>query len=273
VVVTVPGGRRLLDGVDLDVSPGEVVSLVGPNGAGKSTLLAVLAGDRTPESGSVECPAGALAGQRPGSLARFRSVMLAEHTISFPFEVADVVRMSRAPWRGRPESADDDRAVDTGMEIAQIHHLARRRFPSLSGGEKARTSFARSLAQQTPLLLLDEPTAALDIRHQERVLRAARAHADAGGAVVVVLHDLALASAYADRLVLISEGRVAAQGVPADVLTAPLLSAVYDHPVAVIPNPAGAGLLVIPVRDAAPTGPRPHTVAPARASLVEGPTR
>ena len=248
IQVTIPGGRHLLDGIDLEVRAGEIVALVGPNGAGKSTLLAVLAGDRTPDAGTVAGPAGTRLSHDPQELARFRAVMLQEHILSFPFEVADVVRMGRAPWRGRPEEASDDAAVALGMEVAQIGHLGERRFPTLSGGEKARTSFARILAQATPVLLLDEPTAALDICHQERVLGAARDHANAGGAVVVVLHDLALASAYADRMVLLADGRIAAQGRPEDVLTADRVSRVYDHPVAVIPDPAGTGLLVLPIR-------------------------
>lgn len=246
--VTIPSGRRLLDGVDLEVRAGEIVALVGPNGAGKSTLLAVLAGDRTPDAGTLAGPTGTRLSHAPQELARFRAVMLQEHTLSFPFEVAEVVRMGRAPWRGRPEEDADDAAVAFGMDVAQVGHLGERRFPTLSGGEKARTSFARVLAQTTTLLLLDEPTAALDICHQERLLGAARDHADAGGAVVVVLHDLALASAYADRLVLLADGRIAAQGRPEDVLTADLVSRVYDHPVTVVPDPTGAGLLVLPAR-------------------------
>ncbi len=246
--VTIPSGRHLLDGIDLDVRAGEMVSLVGPNGAGKSTLLSVLAGDQKPDAGTLAGPHGTRLSPDPQELARFRAVMMQEHTLSFPFEVADVVRMGRAPWRGRPEEAADDTAVAFGMDVAQIGHLGERRFPTLSGGEKARTSFARILAQATPVLLLDEPTAALDICHAERVLGAARDQADAGGAVVVVLHDLALASAYADRLVLLADGRIAAQGPPDEVLTAARVSRVYDHPVTVVPDPTGPGLLVLPIR-------------------------
>ena len=251
--VDVSGGRAILADVDLEVRAGEIIALVGPNGAGKSTLLSVLAGDRRPDRGSADGPAGPLARQRPLELARTRAVMLQEHQLSFPFEVEDVVAMGRAPWRGRPEEADDEQAIARGIDLAQVSHLRTRRFPTLSGGEKARTTFARVSAQVTPMLLLDEPTAALDIRHQERVLTSAREHAHAGGAVIVVLHDLALASAYADRVVLLSDGRVVAIGPPEDVLTSQRVSAVYDHPVEVIANPAGPGVLILPVRTAATT--------------------
>ena len=253
--VDAPGGRAILDGVDLEVCAGETIAVVGPNGAGKSTLLALLAGDRAPDRGTVTGPDGPLARQHTGDLARFRAVMLQEHVLSFPFEVEDVVRMGRAPWRGRPEEELDDLVVAAAVDTAQVRHLATRRFPTLSGGEKARASFARALAQTPTLLLLDEPTAALDIRHQERVLAMARRHAADGGAVVVVLHDLALAAAYADRLVLLDEGTVAAQGDPAHVLTAERLSRVYDHPVEVVPHPTGAGLIVLPVRLTAAVAP------------------
>lgn len=255
VGVDAPGGRAILDGVDLEVRAGEIIALVGPNGAGKSTLLAVLSGDRSPDRGSALGPDGPVASHRPKELARSRAVMLQEHHLSFPFEVEDVVRMGRAPWRGRPEEADDDRAVAHGIELAQVGHLTTRRYPTLSGGEKARATFARVMAQSTQMLLLDEPTAALDIRHQERVLAAARDHTRSGGAAVVVLHDLALASAYADRLVLLCDGAVAAMGSADEVLTSERVSAVYDHPVQVIPNPAGPGVLVLPVRDPATTAP------------------
>lgn len=251
VRVDVPGGRAILHGVNLEVRAGEVIALVGPNGAGKSTLLAVLSGDRAPDRGRADGPDGPLTSHRPRELARTRAVMLQEHHLSFPFEVEDVVRMGRAPWRGRPEEADDDRAVTRGIDVAQVAHLTTRRYPTLSGGEKARTTFARVVAQSTQLLLLDEPTAALDIRHQERVLTAARDHARAGGAVVVVLHDLALASAYADRMLLLADGAVVAIGAPEEVLTSERVGAVYDHPVHVIANPSGPGVLVLPVREPA----------------------
>ncbi|MGW2091402.1 heme ABC transporter ATP-binding protein [Promicromonospora sukumoe] len=254
------GDAVLLDGVDLDVRPGEVLVVVGPNGAGKSTLVSVLAGDRTPDGGEAAWTGTPLGAVRTAELARLRAVLLQENQVSFPFRVIDVVRMGRAPWQssGKQASstpADDDDVVARALAAADVVGLAERRFPTLSGGEKARTSFARLLAQDTTLLLLDEPTAALDVRHTEHVLRHARRHASEGGAVVVVLHDLALAAAWADRVLVLDGGRVAAVGAPAEVLTADLLSRVYEHPVDVVRHPVTGGLLVLP-RYAASETPR-----------------
>jgi len=196
----------LLDGVDLDVRTGEVLVVVGPNGAGKSTLLGVLAGDVVPSSGHVAWRGRPLASIGVAELARHRAVLLQESRLSFPFRVVDVVRMGRAPWRGTPREEHDDEVVARAHVTADVLHLAARRYPSLSGGEKARASFARVLAQEPRLLLLDEPTAALDVRHQEHVLAQARDRARAGDAVVVVLHDLSLAAAWADRVVVLDGG-------------------------------------------------------------------
>jgi len=224
-------GVTVLDGVSLEVIPGEVLCLVGPNGAGKSTLLAVLSGERRPTRGTVSIGGRELGGIRHTELARLRSVLTQENTVSFPFRVAEVVAMGRAPWARSPEGRDDVVAVTEAMDAADIRHLAERRYTSLSGGEKARVSLARVLAQRAGTIFLDEPTAALDLRHQEEVMRRARALADAGRAVVVVLHDLSLASAYADRLALIAAGRLEALGAPAEVLTEERVERVYGLPV------------------------------------------
>jgi iron complex transport system ATP-binding protein len=238
--------QELLTGVDLDLLSGELLAVVGPNGAGKSTLLGLLAGDLRPTTGSVRY-AGRDAHTTPAAeLARRRAVLLQENRLSFPFSVLDVVRMGRAPWRGRPEETEDDRAVADALDAADVRHLTARRFPTLSGGEKARTSYARSRAQGTAVLLLDEPTAALDIRHQELVLGHARHRARAGDAVLAVVHDLSLAAAYADRVLLLGGGRVHAVGAPDAVLRADALSALYQYPVRVIRH--GAELIVLPER-------------------------
>lgn len=254
----------LLTGVDLDLRHGELLAVVGPNGAGKSTLLGLLAGDLRPSTGSVRY-AGRDAHASPAAdLARRRAVLLQEHRLSFPFTVLDVVRMGRAPWRGRPEESEDDRAVAEALAAADVGPLVHRRFPTLSGGEKARTSFARSRAQGTGVLLLDEPTAALDIRHQEQVLGHARDRARSGDAVLAVLHDLSLAAAHADRVLLLGAGRTHGLGAPADVLRADTLSDLYQYPVDVFRHHRTGELVVLPDRTAA-HDPAVPTVLPTEA--------
>ena len=240
------GDAQILTDVDLDVAPGEVVALVGPNGAGKSTLLGVLAGDIEPATGVVGIGGEPVAGQSAAALARRRAVLLQRHALAFGFRVQEVVEMGRAVWRRTPREDDDELRVADAMAVADVTHLAERAVPTLSGGEQQRVAFARLLAQETEVHLLDEPTAALDIRHQEAVLAQARASADRGVAVVVVLHDLSLAAAWSDRVCVLSGGRVRALGTPSEVLTSALLTEVYEHPVEVLDH--ASGLLVVPVR-------------------------
>ncbi|MBF6048291.1 heme ABC transporter ATP-binding protein [Streptomyces sp. NRRL B-1677] len=242
------GGRTVLDGVGLGVAAGEVLALVGPNGAGKSTLLAALAHDLPAASGEVLIDGGPAASWSAAELALRRAVLPQSAELSFPFPVEEVVRMGRAPWAGTAAEGEDDEAVREAMAAAEVTGFASRPFAALSGGERARVALARVLAQRTPLLLLDEPTAALDLRHQELVLRICRERAADGAAVVVVLHDLGLAAAYADRVAVLHGGRVAAEGPPARVLEAELLTRVYLQPVEVIDHPRTGEPLVIPWR-------------------------
>lgn len=164
--------REILHGIALDFVPGTVTALVGPNGAGKSTLLAVAAGDLRPDAGEVLLQGRPLAGYTAGALARERAVMPQEHGVRFAFSVEEVVAMGRLPHP--PDPVVDDAQVEQAIDAAELQALRLREVQQLSGGESARTTFARVLAQQTPLLLLDEPTAALDLRHQERTLRSVR---------------------------------------------------------------------------------------------------
>lgn len=259
VTVTVDG-TTILGGVDLTVLPGEVVVLVGPNGAGKSTLLGALTGDLEPTSGSVELDGAPVASYRARDLARRRAVLLQQQRLAFGFRAREVVEMGRAPWHRAPEADDDLRMIAEAEARADVSHLAERLFPTLSGGEQARVSFARVLAQGTRLLLLDEPTAALDLQHQEALLRVAVQEAREGSAVVVVLHDLSLAAAYGDRVCVLAHGAVRATGTPREVLTPALLSEVYQHPVDVVEH--GGHLLVVPVRGRASAPPAPAPSSP-----------
>ncbi|MEU6476905.1 heme ABC transporter ATP-binding protein [Streptomyces sp. NPDC047017] len=240
------GTREVLKGIDLTVRAGEVLALVGPNGAGKSTLLAALAADLPAARGAVHIHGRPAPQWSAPELALRRAVLPQSAQLSFPFPVEEVVRMGRAPHAASP--AEDDLIVAAAMAATEVTAFAARPFTALSGGERARVALARVLAQRAPLLLLDEPTAALDLKHQELVLRLCAQRARAGDAVVVVLHDLGLAAAYAHRVAVLRAGRIAADGPPADVFTGTLLSAVYDHPVEVLPHPRTGTLLVTPGR-------------------------
>ncbi|RAY17172.1 heme ABC transporter ATP-binding protein [Actinomadura craniellae] len=242
------GEKAVLSSVDLEVRHGEMLALVGPNGAGKSTLLAALAGDTALTGGRVTLQGHPLGSWTTREAAMRRAMLPQQHVLAFPFTVVDVVRMGRTPWTGTVHQEDDDPAVRQAMRDATVTSFADRPFTSLSGGEQARTALARVLAQRATTLLLDEPTAALDIRHQELVFSALAAEAGRGTAVVAVVHDLGLAAAYADRVGVLSQGRLVACGPPRDVLTAPLLSDVYRYRVEVLPHPRTDHPLVLPER-------------------------
>lgn len=228
------GGRAVVQDVDLEVPTGQLLALVGPNGAGKSTLLAALSGERQPTSGRVLVGDRSMHEYASLELARVRSMLTQDNAVSFPFLVSEVVEMGRSPWARTPERESDAVAIDTATSRTDVAHLLERRFTELSGGERARVSLARVLAQDTPIVLLDEPTAALDLRHQEDVLRIARELAAEGRTVVVVLHDLSLAGAYADRVALMQDGRIRALGTPVEVLTEQLVEEVYAVDVEVL---------------------------------------
>ncbi|MFE2040480.1 heme ABC transporter ATP-binding protein [Streptomyces sp. NPDC059477] len=242
------GDREVLQAVDVTVRAGEVLALVGPNGAGKSTLLGALAADVPAASGVVRIHGRPAPEWSAPELALRRAVLPQSASLAYPFTVEEVVRMGRAPWAAVDQD-DDDPAVARAMAATEVTAFAARPFSALSGGERARVALARVLAQRTPLLLLDEPTAALDLKHQELVLRLCRERARAGDAVVVVLHDLGLAAAYAHRVAVLRAGRVAADGPPAEIFSERLLSEVYDQPVEVLPHPRTGAVLVTPRRE------------------------
>jgi len=241
-------GAMLVDDIDMDVRYGEVLALVGPNGAGKSTLLALLAGDLAPTAGVVRLDGRALDEWTPRELARARAVLLQANQVAFSFTAQQVIAMGRAPWIGTERSDDDPRAITAAIAATDVQRLTSRAFPTLSGGEKARVSLARVLAQDARIVLLDEPTAALDLRHQEDVLRIARDLAAEGRAVIVVLHDLSLAAAYADGVAILAHGRLVAHGGPDDVLTAGRIEQVYETPVRVFRDEDTGRPIIIPRR-------------------------
>lgn len=231
------GARRVLDGVSLAVRPGEVVALLGANGAGKSTLLKAIAGDLTTR-GTVKLADRELRTWPAIELARTRAVLPQHSSITFGFRVREVIEMGLAPWGLAPTAREAITAECA--ERAHITHLLDRNILRLSGGERQRTQWARVLAQLRPggkALLLDEPTSALDVAHAHELLRHARLLAADDLAVLVVLHDVNLAARYADRVVLMVDGRVYADGPPRDVLTSDALINVYGLLAHVIDDP------------------------------------
>ncbi|MEU6497767.1 heme ABC transporter ATP-binding protein [Streptomyces sp. NPDC046984] len=241
-------GTWLLKDVDLDLAAGSFLAVVGPNGAGKSTLLSLLAGDQPPTTGTVNLGGVHVATAHPTDLARRRAVLPQRAVLSFPFTVAEVIAMGRAPWAGTDAEGDDEDAIGWSLSAAGMTGFTHRRYPTLSGGEQARASFARILAQSTPVLLLDEPTAALDLRHQEQLMQTARERANSGQAVLAVLHDLQLAAAYADEIAVLHAGRLVERGTPTAVLTEPLLEEVYQLPIEVLHHPVTGAVMVGPRR-------------------------
>ncbi|MCZ7598610.1 MAG: ATP-binding cassette domain-containing protein [Gammaproteobacteria bacterium] len=211
----------------LSLEPGELVAVVGPNGAGKSTLLKALAGQIVPDAGEARLDGAALARLPRRALARRRAVLARDARVSFGFAVHDVVMFGRSPFFDGVESDADRRIVRGVIERMGLTSLAARPCNRLSGGEQQRVHIARAVAQasraggecaESRFMLLDEPTSSLDIRHQHAVLAFLREQLDTGVGLLLVIHDLNLAALYADRVVIIDDGRIAADGAPATVL-------------------------------------------------------
>jgi iron complex transport system ATP-binding protein len=225
------GEKALLDQVSLAVAPGETIALVGPNGSGKSTLLRVLAGEISPSAGAVTLKGRALQSYRPRVLALHRAVLSQNVSVAFPFTVADVVRMGAGDGRG----AKADALVAAALAEVDLTAFADRIITTLSGGEQQRAHFARVLVQLAcgeeahgpGLLLLDEPTASLDLRHQIDLVEATRRCTARGITVVAILHDLNLATLFAKRIVVLAGGRVAADGPPREIITDAMLQEVF----------------------------------------------
>ena len=242
------GARVAVDGVSFSAREGEFVGLLGPNGAGKSTLIRLVAGLLAPSSGSVR-----LAGFDPHAtprrlVARMCALVPQEPRLDWPFTVRDVVMMGRSAHQGllAIPGRDDLGAVEGALVACDLVHLAGRRVDALSGGERRRVFFARALAQEPRVLLLDEPTAFLDLAHQVAAMEMARLAARGGLCVVAVLHDLNLAAAACDRLVALRDGKVVAEGRPAEVLTEARVREVWGVPVWRGENGATGATVVLP---------------------------
>jgi len=222
--------REVLRGVNLALARGEVVALLGTNGSGKTTLLRTFSGALTPDRGSVTFDGRPVGEWRRQALAQRVAVLPQQLELPLGFRVAELVAMGRAPHARRlfASSAEDDRAIARALLDADAVDLADRPAEELSGGERQRLLMAMALAQEPDLLLLDEPTLHLDLAHQVALLAAIRRLRDQSGlTVLAVLHDLNLAAAFAPRVAILDEGRVVADGPPADVLTPDLVRRVF----------------------------------------------
>lgn len=213
------GKREVLERVSLAADVGEFVAVVGPNGSGKTTLLRAIAG-LIPAHGLIAFRGAPLAGMQLRRRAREIAYLPQGNVFHWPLTVAEVVGLGRLPqMRGGGLSEEDRAAVHAAMERTETLEFAARPVTTLSGGERARVAIARVLATGAPLILADEPTAALDLRHQIAVLGLLRRHAEASGTVVAVLHDLGLAARHADRIVILDGGRIVADAPPRQALT------------------------------------------------------
>jgi len=246
------GRRLLLDRADIGLRAGRVTAILGPNGAGKSTLLSVLAGARAPTHGEVHMNGRALRAQSPAALALCRALMPQESAVAFEFTVQEIVALGRFPHRRAPCADSDgeggeDGIIERAMACTDVQGLAARVLNSLSGGEKARVHMARTLAQlwhpradgAARWLLLDEPTAALDLQHQHGAMRLLRDWAGAGVGIVMVLHDLNLARRYADDVIVLDGEGSLVQGSARDVLHTDLIERVWRTPCQVVASADG----------------------------------
>jgi iron complex transport system ATP-binding protein len=242
---------RALDRVDMTVPEGSLYAVIGPNGSGKSTLMRALLGLVRAESGTVH-----VGGRETGRWSRrdlakeVGAVPQGEHMM-FPLPVRDVVAMGRYPHLGslRSERAEDRLAIERAMSRCDVLGLGKRDVTTLSGGEIQRVRIARALAQEPRALALDEPTASLDIRHEMTIFRLLRESAQRGMTVLLITHHINLAARFADRFLLLSGGRVAAEGGPKEVFRASVLAEVYGWPVKVWEDPETGAPQITPGQD------------------------
>ncbi len=244
------GPRRVLHDVTLDVQSGEILALIGPNGAGKSTLIRAASGV-IPSAGHVRTNGDDFGALTPIQRARYLAVVPQAVSLPPAFTVWETVLMGRTPhlgFLGQISRADEELAR-RALERVHADDLVERRVGELSGGESQRILLARALCQSTPILLLDEPTAHLDLQYQVSLLELVRklVHEDKL-AVLIALHDLNLAARYADRVALMVGGRLQAVGSPREVLTPDLISHAYCLPVRVVEHPFADGPLVLPAQ-------------------------
>lgn len=241
------GQKWLVRNIDLKIEAGQFWIFVGPNGAGKSTLLRLISGELSPTTGWVRFFGESIDEYSPQELARKRAYLQQKRDVSFPFRASEIVLLGRHPHlNGAKESPTDLAIVQEAMKQVQTEMFAERLYPTLSGGEASRVDLARILVQEPRLFLLDEPTNHLDPRHQVQILRLCRSITQSGRTVIAAIHDLNLASMYAEQVLMLQAGNPVAVGTPAFIFTPQQLEAVYDVPFEVMQLSSGR-LVVVPL--------------------------
>jgi iron complex transport system ATP-binding protein len=243
------GETPVFTNVDFDLAPSELVMLIGPNGAGKSTLLHLLLGLLRPTAGAVRIAGAPVDTMERIAIARRVALVPQDVRSDFAFTVRELVAMGRTPHLGRfrPEGPGDVEAIDRALAATETTALAARAISDLSGGERQRVHLARALAQDTSVLLLDEPTANLDVEHQLQILGLVEELVNAGKAAVVALHDLSLAARFADRIVVLAHGGVAASGSPDEVITEEMLRQCFRIRARVVRDGENGTITVVPI--------------------------
>ena len=250
VVVRYPRATSAaVDGISLSAAAGAITAVVGPNGSGKSTLVRAML-RRLDFSGAIEVGGASVHALAPRELARRVAVVPQRETPAFPLPVRDLVALGRYPHASglASWSAGDGVAVERALEAAGIADLADRSSEDLSGGEWQRARIARALAQEAPALVLDEPTTFLDVAHEMAVFELLHRLARTGTAILLVSHQLNLVARFADRMVLLHHGRIAAAGAPSDVMRGDILERVYEWPLVVTRDPAIGAPALVPLR-------------------------
>lgn len=246
--------RKLVDSAEFEVNRGEFISILGPNGAGKSTLLNLLSGDMLPTQGRILFDSDDLTSCCRLELAQKRAVMSQAVPVAFPFSVFDVVLLGRSPHIQRKETIQDHHITQQALRIADVHHLSHRDYGTLSGGERQRVQFARAIAQVWPnedeptsrYLLLDEPLSNLDLKRQLSMMQFLRELTELNFTIITVIHDLNLATQFADKILLMDNGQVVAFDQPELVLTSEILKQVYGIEAIIQTHPISSKPIFIP---------------------------
>lgn len=241
------GQHWLVKDVSLSLQSGEFVVIVGANGAGKTSLLRLLSGELQPDTGRVQLQDKPISTYSLRELALLRSVMRQHVELNFDFTVEEVVMMGRYPHIRAAATRADKAVVNQMLQLTESTALRRRLYATLSAGEKARVTLARILSQQTPIVLMDEPTSTMDLRHQQLTMQIARQLVNNGGTVLAILHDLNLAALYADRIGMMVAGELVALGTPGDVFTSENIATVFNISVHIVPHPDTSVPLIVPL--------------------------